>query len=371
VFAAAAPGLVVASLLVARLKTRTSPAARSRTERRVVREALAGFEVIGRDRRPRLVIALLASELFVLGVLDVLIVVLAFDVFASGDSATGFLSAAMGAGGLLGAAAAVTLIARPRLSRAMRSGMLLCGAPLALIGGVPAGALVAPALATTGAGMSVMDVAGRTMLQRLVPDRTLSRVFGVLEGSYMAAEAVGAVLGAVLVATVGLGATLVAAGLLLPVVVLVTRRHLAEADVGAAVPLEDIRLLHSLPMFAALGPPELERLAQHLFPAGAAAGETIIREGDVGDRFYVVKGGEADVSKDGRALTRLGAGECFGEIALLRDVPRTATVTARTDMELLVLERTEFLAAVTPLEASARALDELVEARLERSELSA
>ena len=164
-----------------------------------VREALAGFELLRRDRRAGLVVGVLGAELFVLGILDVVIVVLAFELFDSGESGTGFLSAAVGVGGLIGSAATIALIARRRLYGPLRGGMLLYGAPIALIAAAPVPGLAVPALAAAGAGISLMDVTGRLMLQRLVPDQTLARAFGVLEGAYMAAEGIGAVVGAALV----------------------------------------------------------------------------------------------------------------------------------------------------------------------------
>ncbi len=202
------------------------------------------------------------------------------------------------------------------------------------------------------------------MLQRLVPDQTLARAFGVLEGVYMAAEGIGAVVGAALVGGVGLEGTLLLTGLLLPAVALVSRSRLTEADVGLHASPEHVRLLHSLPLFAALGPREVELLAQHLSPLDVAAGDVVVAEGDVGDRFYVVESGQADVTHEGRPLRSLDAGDYFGEIALLRTVPRTATVTARTPMTLRALERAPFLEAVTRYAPGVLAANEIVESRL-------
>jgi MFS family permease len=365
VYAVASAALVASAFLAARIETRTSPAGRAEGTR-VVEEALAGFEIVRHDGRPRFVIGLLGAELLFLGLVDVLVVAMAFDLFGSGDSGTGFLSAAIGAGGVLGSAWTVTLIGRRRLSGPMRNGLHLSGLPVALIAAVPAQGFAVPMLAAAGAGMHVTDVSGRTMLQRLVPDENLSRVLGVLEGSYMAAEAAGAVLGAVLVDTLGIRGALLAAGLLLPVLGLAASRRLAAADVGTLVPAEDIRFLHSLPIFAALGPAELERVAAHLFLLRVAAGEVVIREGDAGDRLYLIKRGRAEATKGSRRLGGLTAGELFGEIALLRDVPRTATVRALTEMELLCLERAPFLEAVNPHPVSVQIGDELVASRLAR-----
>ena len=364
VYAAMAGLLVVSWILVGRIGIRTTPASRPAGGERLLQEALAGFELLRRDRRAGLVVGVLGAGLFVLGILDVVIVVLAFELFDSGESGTGFLGAAMGIGALIGSAATIALIARQRLCGPLRGGMLLYGAPIALIAAAPVPGLAFPALAAAGAGFSLSDVTGRLMLQRLVPDQKLARAFGVLEGAYMAAEGIGAVVGAALVAGLGLQGTLIVTGLLLPAVALVARRRLTEADVGLHVSPEHVHLLHSLPLFAALGPREVELLAEHLSPVEAAAGDLVVAEGDVGELFYVIETGDADVSQGGRTLRSLSAGDSFGEIALLRSVPRTATVTARTPMTLLALGRAPFLEAVTRYAPGVVAANEIVESHL-------
>jgi hypothetical protein len=363
VYAVLSALLVLSTLLAVRIRTRTAVAGMAE-ETNVVEEALAGFQVLREDRRSRLVVGLLGAGTFALGILDVVVVVLAFELFRSGEAGTGLLGAALGAGALAGSLAAVSLIARRRLHRAMRAGLVLTGAPIALVAAVPVAGFAAAALAASGAGMTTADVTGRTMLQRLVPDAALSRVLGVLEGMYMATEGVGAIVGSVLVDVLGLEGTLLACGLLLPALALLAGRRLAAADVGPTVPADDLQLLHGLPIFAALGPPELERVARHLERVEVSPGEVVIAEGDVGDRFFVIRSGRATVVRRGRELATLSAGQYFGEIALLRDVPRTATVSAATRLELLALERAPFLEAVTGHPEHALALDRIVDVRL-------
>ena len=365
VYAGLSAWLVVSLVFALLVRTRTKPAAPSSEGEHVLREALEGFAVLRRDRRPRLVVGIAGAGLITLGLVEVLAVILAFEVFGSGESGAGFLNAALGAGAMVGSLAAVRLITRRQMYATMRNSMLLYGIPVALAAAVPVQGFAAVALVASGAGASTMDVATRTMLQRIVPDESQSRVFGVLEGTWMAGEAIGAVLAAVLAASLGTRGALVATGLLLPLLGLATRRRLREADVGARVPAEDLALLHSLPLFTALGPPELERVAAHVFRLELPAGTTVIREGDVGDRFYVIRSGRAAVVKAQQLLSTLGDGEYFGEIALLRDVPRTATVTAETDLDVLVLERIPFLEAVTPHAASVRSADEVIAVRLD------
>jgi CRP-like cAMP-binding protein len=119
-------------------------------------------------------------------------------------------------------------------------------------------------------------------------------------------------------------------------------------------------LLRSLPLFA----PIIERLASRLVPVEMVPGTTIVRQGGPGDGFYTVRDGEVTVSKDGCPVASPGQGDFFGEIALLRDVPRTATVTAGTSVRLCALERDDFLEAVTGHRQSAEVADTVTRVRL-------
>jgi len=130
------------------------------------------------------------------------------------------------------------------------------------------------------------------------------------------------------------------------------------------VPERELELLRGLPLFAPLAPATLEHLARSLVRVPAPAGTDVTRQGDVGDRFYLVDEGEVEVTSDREVLATLGPGDYFGEIALLRDVPRTATVSALTDASLLALERDEFVSAVSGHPASLEAADAVVAARL-------
>jgi signal-transduction protein with cAMP-binding, CBS, and nucleotidyltransferase domain len=153
-------------------------------------------------------------------------------------------------------------------------------------------------------------------------------------------------------------------GALLPLALLLSARTLAEIDRRAPVPVVEISLLRSLPLFASLGAPELEGLAHGLEATSVPAGTAVVREGEPGDRFYVVADGELEVNSGGRELRQLQRGDGFGEIALLRDVPRTATVTARTDSRLYALGKACFLASVGSHPRATREADRLVHERL-------
>jgi CRP-like cAMP-binding protein len=124
-----------------------------------------------------------------------------------------------------------------------------------------------------------------------------------------------------------------------------------------------IALLRTLDLFEPLTRRRLERLAAAVVALQFAAGAVIVREGDEGDYFYVVVDGEVEVSCFGRRLVRRGAGEYFGEVALLRRVPRMATVVARTPTSLYALETYEFVAAIAGNQRSAAVAELQVRAR--------
>jgi MFS family permease len=221
------------------------------------------------------------------------------------------------------------------------------------------------ALGVMGVGSSLVDVAGLTLVQRAVPDDVLARVFGVIQMLWLASIGIGAALVPVLISWLGIKASFIAVGALLPALVLLLGRQVARVDADAAAPeVEELRILASVPIFAPLPGGSLEHVAGRLVPLRLEPNTVIVREGDAGDRFYIVAEGEIEVSQDGVPITNLTAGGYFGEIALLRDVPRTATVTARTSAVLYALDRDDFLAAVTGHPQSAEAAETVMAARL-------
>ena len=350
VFAAFAVLTLFGALLVARLRVdvgAVTPDARIDAAD-VFHETLRGFHTLRRSREPRLVVLLLSAGVIVVGALDVLFVATAIDLLGIGAGGAGYLSAAFGAGAIVGAASTVALVGRRRLTPSLAGGALLFGAPIGLVAVAPS-AVSAPVLfATAGAGRSVGDVSGRTLLQRISPNDVLSRVFGVLEGLTMLALVIGSVGAAVLIETSGVQTALVVVGAFLPVVILLSSGRLLSIDRSAEAPdAEILRLLREIPFFAPLPAPAMERVMADLIATEAAAGDLLIREGDPGDRFYVIVEGEVAITRRGEQVSEQGPGAYVGEIALLRDVPRTATVTAKTPLRRLALEREPFLLAVT------------------------
>jgi cyclic nucleotide-binding protein/transmembrane secretion effector len=333
--------------------------------RAMAREALGGFRALASDPPARVVVGLTAGQSLVIGALDVLTVVLALTLLRAGPSAAGYLTSALGAGGIAGSMVAVTSLGRRRLSRTIAAGALALGLPVAVMGIAPNRVVAVAMLAMAGGGRVVLDVSGRTLLQRIMPDEILARVFGVLEGLYMGALAAGSLAASVLVSLLGPRGALLALGGVLPVVLLAAWPRLMRIDREApAPPVEHVALLRAVPMFAPLAPMALERLAATLSPVDAQAGAFILRQGAPGDRFYVVQEGQVTVEIDGRPVATGSTGFSFGEISLLRTVPRTASVRAETPVRLLALDREPFLRVVTGNPRSSAAAARIVESRL-------
>jgi hypothetical protein len=299
-----------------------------------------------RDPTTRLVGGLVGAENVLVGMADILLVLLALDVLGMADSGPGLLNSALGLGGLVGAAAALVLMGRRGLTLAVVGGGLVAGAAFAIAGLSSTATSAFTLVCVCGAGKVFFDVACRTLVQRLVPERTLMAAFGLQEGLMDAGLLLGAALAPLAVTVGGPRGGLVLAGVLLPVVVLLAVPALRRLDRLAVVPVEVLDLLWGVPMLAVLSPRLLERLALESEPRTVAAGVDAFRQGEPGDRFYVVADGEVEVSIDGRAVRRLGRGGWFGELALLRSVPRSATVTALTPVTAHTIDRETFLATV-------------------------
>jgi hypothetical protein len=294
----------------------------------------------------------------------VLVVVTALRILDLGPSGVGFLNSADGVGGLAGVLVVLGMVTTARLSGVLGLGILMWGAPLIVLGLWPSVPLALLCFGVIGLGNILVDVAGLTLLQRAAPDKVRARVFGVWESVFLATIGLGAITAPLLISAFGPRGALIAAGAGLSIVVLLFWRPLATVDAPALVPERELALLRNIPIFAPLPPVRLEQLASHLTHVRLAAGEVVFREGEHGDRFYVVEKGEVTVEPEGRPPVALGRGGYFGEIALLRDVPRTARVTAFTDVELWALERDIFIAAVTGHAPSAEAADAVIATHL-------
>ena len=344
VFVVMGAAVAIGALLVAGI---TGPAANPTSETSVRTELVEGFTVVIREPAARTLVGLLGAEQISLGMLDVLYVVLAVGTLGMGNGGAGYLNAAFGAGGALGIGVTASLVGRARLIPALVVSLAVWAASFVVMAvwTTTAGALFLLALA--GAAHALFDVAGKTLLQRTAPPEVLARVFGVLEALMMAGLALGSVLAPLLVHLGGARAVILGTGVLLPVLALVIGKRLYALDASADVPVVEIGLLRSLPLFSMLSPPALEGLARSLEPLSAAPGTPIVTQGAVGDRYYAISEGEVEVIVDGIRVNMLGRGDGFGEIALLHDVTRTATVSALTAMKLYTLEKEPFLEILT------------------------
>lgn len=306
-----------------------------------------GLRAVTAERSRMLAIVLLATRFGAAAAMDVLLVLAAIEVLDMGGPGAGYLAAAIGLGWVLGGATTLVIVGRPRLTPLTVVGALIWGIPIVGVALVvqPLPALVL--LVGAGVGLAVVDVAVRTVLQRLVTTTQLASVFGIAEGASMAGAAVGALMAGVLVAVVGLTAAIMVAGVLLPMVAVAVLRTVSRGEAGVPIPFREIALLRQIPLFAPVPAPALEAAAAALVPVTMSAGTVVIRQGEVGDRFWLVDTGEVDVDQDGSVIARLGPGASFGELALIRDIPRTASVVAVTDVALFTLDREAFLLTVT------------------------
>ena len=339
-FAVCVVPYLVATLLLARLPHDRPPELLEEAEAPpVVSELLAGFRTVLAHRDLRLLTSVYTVDAFVQAVADVLLVVLAIELLGVGDAGLGWLNAAWGVGGLAGGALAMTLLGRRRLARGTAVGLVLSGAAFAavVVWPVPAAALVL--LVGVGAGHALTEVGLLTLTQRLAADDVVARVFGVQEATYVAGTAAGSIAAAGLADAAGL-------------------------ESGLAVPERAYALLRRLPLFAPLPAATVETLAARSETEDRPAGTEILRQGDEGDRFFVVDAGEVEFLAGGRLLSRSGEGACFGEIALLRNVPRTASVRAVTPVRLVALDRADFIAGVSAHPRSSHAAERLADQRL-------
>jgi hypothetical protein len=326
-------------------------------------DALAGFLFVVRAPHARLIIGLFGAQTLVRGALTVLTVVLALDVLNLGQSWVGFLTAGLGVGGLVGALSASRLAGRS-LTVPFLTGLAVWGAPIAVIGLAPNALLALGALVVVGFGDALLDVSGYTLLQRIVPDGLLARVFGVHNAITFATVGLGSLAAPAVISGLGTREALIACGLLLPGLAALVAVRVRGIDGAAPPPFAQLALVRGVPMFARLSVAATEQVAARLLTVEAPAGTTLMRRGDAGDRFYILAEGTLDVARDDCVIAIDRPGDFVGEIALMRDVPRTATVTARVDSKLYALGRADFLDAVSGHSAGLAAAHEVIADRL-------
>ena len=331
---------------------------------------VAGFRMIAREPRLRLLIGLYDAQCFVAGALGVLVIATAIKLLGMGNTGVGILQSACGVGAIAGAAVALTLVARSRLGRDFSLGLVLWGAPLLFIGAFPHDYVAVIALGVLGVGNTLVDISAMTLLQRTAAQEVAGRIFGVLESSIVASLALGALVAPVLVNELGTRGALLAVGALLPALALLSQHKLAAIDDGSRIPAAQLEALRSVPFLALLPLQTSEYLAGRLQRVELPAGATLFSEGDAGDRFYILAGGSLEIDLPAGVKVE-HAPAYVGEIALLRDIPRTATVRAGGTATLWALGRDEFLAAMTGHARARGHADTVVFARLDTANANA
>lgn len=308
----------------------------------------------------RVLLTLHAFYFMLVGALDLLCVVLALNLLHMGQGGAGFLNAALGGGALLAGFVTAFLVGRRRLATTLSVSISVAVGALALIDAFPEVAPGVALVATVGLAGAVFDVTGRTLLQRSAPPDALAGSFSILEALMDFGLASGAVLVRIAVAVGGVRAALFAPAVVALVLIGVLWRRLHSIDASATIPQVEIQLLRGLPIFAALPAPALEGVARQLQPVTVAAGGVVIKEGDDGDSYYVVADGELRIWRDGAIVQSVSRGDGFGEIALIRDVPRQATVTATTPALLYSLDKEPFVTAVTGHPSATAATEHII-----------
>jgi MFS family permease len=365
VFAFAAGASLAAAALVVRLRY-DAPPRPSAPHAHLLADAAEGIRAVVRNRDLALFLGLALAQTFSRGALTVFTVVVALDLLRTGEPGVGTLTAAIGAGAVIGSVGASLLVGSGRLAQWFGIGVALWGLPIALIPLFPSQATALTLLAFVGVGNALVDVGLFTLMARLAPDAVLARVFGLLESLVALGVGLGALVASLLVDLTNVSLALVVVGAVCPILVAVAWRRLRHLDRYIGVLDEEIGLLHRVPMLQPLPLPAIEQLARGLEPVHVPAGQAVFQQGDPADRFYIIETGVADVVGDGRLITTLRPGDGFGEIALLRRVPRTAMVRAATDLELQALSSDRFLPVVTGFPPSSREAGAEVEEMLDR-----
>ena len=327
-------------------------------------QAIEGIRAISADRGLMLLTALASVQTCTRGALTVFVVVVAIKLLGSGAAGVGVLTAAVGGGAILGSLAAALLVGRGGLARWFGIGVALWGAPLAVIGVLAHLWSALLALAFVGIGNALVDVGVFTLIARLADDAVLARVFAAFEAVITLAVAVGAIVAPVLINALGIRSAMVVFGAIPPVVVFACWHALRVLDDRVRVRDVDVALLQGLPMLRPLPEATIEQLAARLTRVQVPAGALVFEQGDEGDDFYVVERGRADVIRDGQSIAPLESGAGFGEIALIHDCRRTASVRATTALTLRALNRSVFVAAVTGYPQSAQVVERVITSHL-------
>jgi MFS family permease len=330
----------------------------------VVTSALDGLRVVAANRESGTVLLLYGAQNFVAGALNVLIVVTALHLLGLGQSSVGALTAAIGVGGVVGGGLVLARVGRERYGSDLALGLVLWGIPLVLLALVSSETAAFLLLAVVGIGVTVVDVSAVTLLQRAAQGELLAHALGLLQAIFVGTVALGTLAAPLLVSAVGARKALLLTGIPLPLLAAALWRHLRRLDEGEHPGSPWAQLLAETTIFASLSSLAREQLARSLSDRALPPHTVVFAQGDRGDDFYLIEEGEVDVEIDDARVRTLGPGDYFGEIALLRDVPRTATIRTVGEVRLLALDRESFLGTVANNRGSGDAAEAVVGARL-------
>jgi CRP-like cAMP-binding protein len=329
------------------LGLRGNPATDSGRTPNRVRDGLAAFPEVLRNASAWPLVVASVLRTLVRGLWGALLVVVALHLLRGGSSSVGLLQASTGIGVLIALPVTATQIGRAELALPCIASFVSAGVAVGLIGATSALPVVVVLVFIWGAAMAFADATSISMLHRVLPSRLFSRTVAVMESMKLVSEGAGALLAPAFVALFGLRTALVIAGLPLPVLMFFTWVRVRRSDELAAGRGFVVSMLHGVELFHGLDMASLEQVAAAANEVSVKTGEQPITQGDAGDRFYVIESGRADVLIDGFRVREIGPGEGFGERALLRNTPRTATIRALTEMRLLAVGREAFMEALT------------------------
>jgi hypothetical protein len=365
VFAVCAAITLWSAWLIGRVQYEAPPRVARAATGSPMREALEGLALMGRDPELRLVAGLFCLQTFTRGCFTVFSVVIAIELLDTGEAGVGVLTAGFGAGAVLGSvAAAAVLVGEAPFARWSAVAIALWGLPFVVLAAVSSQWLALVLVAIVGVANALLDVAGFTLLQLIVPDEVMGRFFTGLESLFTLTVAAGSIAAPALIAALGERGALVAVGLIAPTGAVLAWGMLRRLDIRLELATRVMALLARVEFLRALPMATLAHLAARVSGREVPSGTVVIEEGSSGDDFYVISQGRADVLVGDAVVRSLGAGECFGEIAALRNGFRTSTVRATTRLRMLRLSGDRLVWAVTGYTPSRAAADALVEQRL-------
>ena len=364
VFAMTAALALSSAALLLGLSYEAPPRAAPQPLRRIGHETIEGFRALWRYRDAALLVGLGLAQTLTRGFLNVFLVVIALELLESGEPGVGLLTAAVGAGAVVGSLGASMFVRGRRLAALAGIGVALWGLALSLCGALPYEPSLLALMFLVGVANALVDIGLSTLPARLVPEHLLARVFGAEESLTALSVALGSLVTPPAIDLLGVRGALAALGLVAPALAALAWRRLQAIDRSITHRDKEVEVLQRVGILRPLPMPAIDSLASHVGHAHFDAGHDIFLQGERGDRFYVIDDGEADVIRDGRLISTIGPGEAFGEIALLRETPRTATVRARTPLRLYTLDGRHFVLAMSGYASSGREADSLVLERL-------